>query len=709
MQNSSLGETVNTSWTPVKTSAIALALCAAFGVPAPAFAGGQATAAANTAANSAQSKPADAAPANVTLRPGDDFFAWANGGWLAKTEIPADRSGWGAMASLAEETNQRIVKLIEAAGKDRNASGEVRKVGDYYAAYMNEAAIEGKGAAPLKPQLDSIAAIKDKAGLTRALGESLRADVDPLNNTDFATENVFGLWVAQGLHDTTRNMPYLLQGGLGMPDRAYYLDGSERMAGLRSQYQKHIAALLKMVGHGKTQSDAEARAAKVFALEVDIANGHATRAESVDVLKADNTWTPKDFAANAPGLDWNAFFKAAQLDDQQKFIVWHPSAMKGTAALVESIDLDTWKDWLAFHRINQMANVLPKAFVDARFDFYGKALSGTPQQSVRWKRALGATNEAMEEAVGKLYVDKYFPAENKARLQQMVANIVDAFGKRIDKLDWMAPATRAQAREKLKTLYVGVGYPDRWKSYAGLKVSANDAYGNALRAEQFHYKAEIGKLHARPDRTEWAMPPQLVNAVNLPLQNALNFPAAILQPPFFDPKAPDAANYGSIGAIIGHEISHSFDDQGAQFDAQGRLRDWWTKEDMEHFKAASSKLVAQYNAYKPFPDLAVNGQLTLSENLADLAGLAAAYDAYRAAGGKNANEESDRAFFTGYASSWRNKAREAAERRGILTDGHAPPRYRTATVRNLDAWYKAFDVQPGQSLYLPPEQRVRVW
>jgi endothelin-converting enzyme/putative endopeptidase len=356
-----------------------------------------------------------------------------------------------------------------------------------------------------------------------------------------------------------------------------------------------------------------------------------------------------------------------------------------------------------------MANVLPKAFVDQRFDFYGKALSGTPQQAVRWKRALGATNEAMDDAVGKLYVAKYFPADNKAQLQRMVANIVAAFGKRIDKLDWMAPATRAQAKEKLKTLYVGVGYPDKWKSYVGLKVDPKDAFGNALRAEAFHASQELAKLHTKPDRTEWSMPPQLVNAVNLPLQNALNFPAAILQPPFFDPKAPDAVNYGAIGAIIGHEISHSFDDQGSQFDAQGRLRDWWTKDDMEHFKAASHKLVEQYNAYKPYQDLAVNGQLTLSENLADLAGLEASYDAYRAAAGKNATQETDRQFFTGYAQSWRTKAREAAERRGILTDGHAPPRYRTATVRNLDAWYKAFDVQPGQALYLPPDERVRVW
>jgi endothelin-converting enzyme/putative endopeptidase len=693
-----------------RTAAV-LALIGSIGVAAAPVAIGQTSGQATgqpagqaDAAGKPQSAPQTNGTANATLRPGDDFFAWANGQWLSKTEIPADRSRWGAMDSLAEDTNQRIVKLIEEAGKDKNASPEARKVADFYGAYMNEAGIEAKGTAPLKPALDKIAAIKDKAALTRALGESLRADVDPLNATDFFTENVFGLWVAQGLHDTAHHMPYLLQGGLGMPDRAYYLDNNERMAGLRTKYQQHIAAMLKLAGF----NDAEARAAKVFALEVDIANSHATRADSAEVQKADNTWTRKDFAANAPGMDWNAFFKAARLADQDKFIVWHPTAVKGAAALVGKIDLATWKDWLAFHSINQRANLLPKAFADQRFAFYGKDLSGTPQQSVRWKRALAATNEAMDEAVGKLYVAKYFPAENKARLQQMVSNIVDAFSKRVDKLDWMAPATRAQAKEKLKTLYVGVGYPDKWKSYAGLKVAANDAFGNAVRAEQFHYAEEIAKLHHKPDRTEWAMPPQLVNAVNLPLQNALNFPAAILQPPFFDPKASDATNYGSIGAIIGHEISHSFDDQGAQFDAQGRLRDWWTKEDLEHFKTASSKLVAQYSAYKPFTDLNVNGQLTLSENLADLAGLAASYDAYRAAA-KNANEESDRQFFIGYAQSWRTKAREASERRGILTDGHAPPQYRTATVRNMDAWYKAFNVQPGQSLYLPPEERVRVW
>jgi endothelin-converting enzyme/putative endopeptidase len=693
---------MKTRWTPIKT-AITLALCGASLAFATVHAAGQ-QAPAKPAEKQAET-PAEK-QAGMTVLPGDDFFAWANADWLSTTEIPADRSSWGAMGQLAEDTNQRIARLIEALANEKGLGAEARKVSDFYSAYMNEAAIEQKGVAPLKPILAKIDAIKDKASLVRALGESLRADVDPLNNTNFFTENLFGLWVSPGLDDPSHNAPYILQGGLGMPDRAYYLDESQRMADLRDKYKKHIAAMLRLRGY----ADADARAEKIFALETAIAQTHATREVSADVIKANNAWSMKDFSAKAPGIDWRAFFKAAGLSDQQMFIVWHPTAVKGEASLVGKTDLATWKDYLAFHRINHFAGVLPKAFADQRFDFYGKALTGTPQQSLRWKRALAATNEALDEAVGKIYVATYFPAESKTRVQQMVSNIIAAFDKRIDKLDWMAPATRAQAKEKLKTLYVGVGYPDHWKSYDALAVSPTDAFANAVHAEDFHYAHEIGKLHSKPNKTEWSMPPQLVNAVNLPLQNALNFPAAILQQPFFDPRASDAANYGSIGAIIGHEISHSFDDQGSQFDAQGRLRDWWTKQDAEHFKEASQKLAAQYSAYKPFPDLNVNGQQTLSENLADLAGLAAAYDAFHAsAGDKGATQDEDRQFFTGYAHSWRTKMREAAERRGILTDGHAPPEYRTATVRNLDAWYKAFNVQPGQALYLAPEQRVRVW
>jgi predicted metalloendopeptidase len=688
---------MKTRWTHTKT-AVVLALCGSTLVH------GFAAAQEAGQVKAPIEKPAPTRSTNMTVLPGDDFFTWANGDWLAKTEIPADRGSWSAMGALAEDTNARIAKMIEELGPDKNASGDARKVADFYAAYMDEAGIDKRGLAPIQPMLKSIAGIKDKAALVRALGGTIRADVDPLNATNFFTENLFGLWIAPGLTDPSHNMPYLLQGGLGLPDRAYYLENNARMAELRTKYQQHIAAMLKLAGMDRSDE----RAARVFELELALAQTHATREQSADIQKSNNVWTLKDFSTKAPGIDWAAFFKGAGLSGQERFQVYHPSAITGAAKLLAHADVATWRDYLAFHKLNQYASLLPKAFADQRFEFNGKTLSGTPQQSARWKRALGATNAAMDEAVGKIYVSRYFPAENKARVQAMVANIIDAFSRRIDKLEWMAPATRAQAQAKVKSLYVGIGYPEKWKSYDGLRVVAGDAFGNAIRAEEYHYQQELAKLKRKPERTEWAMPPQLVNAVNLPLQNALNFPAAILQPPFFDPKASDAANYGAIGSIIGHEISHSFDDQGAQFDAQGRLRDWWTKEDMEHFKAASAKLVAQYSAYKPFPDLAVNGQLTLSENLADLAGLQAAYDAFKTTpAGKS--PESDREFFRGFAQGWRSKAREASLRRGVLTDGHAPAQYRTYIVRNLDAWYKAFDVKPGQSLYLAPQERVKIW
>ncbi len=684
---------MKTSWTPIKT-AVALALCGAFAL-APAGAAEQ-----GAAASVAPAKPAAA------MLPGDDFYAWANGEWMASTEIPVDRGSWGSMAVLAEDSNARIVKLIQDAAADKASKGETRKVADFYTAYMNEAAIESAGLNALKPRLDRIGAIEDRAALSRVLGEFLRADVDPLNATNFNTPNLFGVWINQGLTEPTRNVPYFLQGGIGLPDRAYYLDNSPKMAELRTQYQQYIGAMLRQAGY----DNADARAAKIFALESELAQSHATREESADIQKANNPWSMKDFAAKAPGMDWKAFMQGARLDKQDRFIAYHPGALKGAAQQVAATDLATWKDYLAFHSLNQFASTLPKAYSDLRFEFYGKRLTGSPQQSARWKRALAATNGAMDEAVGKMYVARYFSASDKARVQKMVADIKLAFERRIDKLDWMAPSTRAQAKDKVRTMYVGVGYPDDWKTYEGLQVSPSDALGNVLRAQEFHYGQQLAKLKQKPKKTDWAMPPQLVNAVNLPLQNALNFPAAILQAPFYDPKAPDAQNYGAIGSVIGHEISHSFDDMGAQFDAQGRLRDWWTKEDLAHFKTASQKLVEQYNTYKPFDDLAINGQLTLSENLSDLAGLAAAYDAFKASpSGKGTGVEADRAFFTGFAQGWRSKMREASMRRTVLTDGHSPGQYRTYTVRNLDAWYKAFDVQPGQKLYLAPEGRVRVW
>ena len=676
--------------TPLKL-ALTLAFCgAAFGL-APAIA-----------------QQASPAPSSTTQTaaplPGDDFFGHVNAEWLAKTQIPADKGSWGAGSALGDATNERIVKLIEETAAP-SPTGDTRRVTDFYRSYMDEAGIEAQGLKSLKPELEKIDAIKDKAALVRALGASVRADVDPLNATNFFTENLFGIWIAQGLTDPDRYTPYILQGGLGMPDRAYYLDDNQRMHQLRTAYQAHIAAMLKLAGY----SEPETRAARVYELERKLAQAHATREDSANIQKANNTWTMRDFAAKAPGMDWRAFFRAAGLGKQNKFIVYHPTAITGGAALVNEMPLQAWKDFLAFHTVNHFGSYLPKAFVDQRFEFYGKTLNGTPQLSPRWKRGLGAVNNAVPDAAGKMYVERYFPAEAKARLQTMVANIVDAFRKRVDALEWMAPSTRKEALAKLDVLYVGVGYPDKWTSYEGLEIKPDDAMGNALRAEKFHYRQQLAKLGKKVDSKEWCMPPHIVNAVNMPMQNALNFPAAILQPPFFDMKASDAHNYGAIGSVIGHEISHSFDDTGAQFDSKGRLRDWWTKEDGEHFKKAAAKLVAQYDAYEAFPDLKLNGTLTLSENLADLAGLAAALDAYHASLGGKATAAQDREFFSGFASSWANKSRDASLRNQVMTDGHSPAKWRTYTVRNLDTWYQAYDVKPGQKLYLAPEQRVRVW
>ena len=530
------------------------------------------------------------------------------------------------------------------------------------------------------------------------------------NNTHLHTGNILGLWVAQDLDEPAKYSPFLVQGGLGMPDREYYLDPSPRMADIRSKYQAHIAAVLKLA----RAADAEAKAARIFDLEQAIARTHWSRADTEDVARGNNHWARQDFEKNAPGLDWTAFFAAAGLGDQPVFVVWQPSAVTGISALVASQPLETWKDYLAFRAIEHASAFLPKAFGDEAFAFYGRGLTGTPKQRDRWKRAVDATNAALGEAVGKLYAARYFPPSEKARAQEMVRNLMEAFRQRIDRLDWMAPETRARAKAKLATLTVGVGYPDKWRDYSGLEIVRGDALGNAERAALFEYKRNLKKLGQPIDRGEWVMTPQTVNAVNLPVMNAMNFPAAILQPPYFDPGRTAAMNYGAIGATIGHEISHSFDDQGALFDETGRLHNWWTKEDLAHFQAAAAELVKQYDGYRPFPDLAVNGKQTLSENIADVAGLAAAYDAYRLSlGGKPAPAvqglSGDQQFFLAFTQAWRQKIREPALRQRILTDGHAPAQYRGETVRNLDAWYAAFDVKPGEKLYLSPSERVRVW
>jgi putative endopeptidase len=646
-----------------------------------------------------------------SVKPGDDFYRYANGGWVKRTEIPPDRGRIGVFSTLGDLSNERTQGLVEEAVKANAAAGSnTRKIADLYSSYMDEAGIEARGLTPLRPNLEAIAAIKDKHELARALGETLRADVDALNNTNFHTANLFGLWVAPGFNDSDHYAAYLMQGGVEMPDREYYLSDNNRMRQLRTQYQAHVAAMLKLAG----LNDAEARAQGVVELEHAIAEKHLSLAENEDIQKANNSWTQADFPVKAPGLDWAEYFSAAGLSNETTFIVWQPGAFVGESALVASTPLDTWKDWLAFHLIEAYSPVLPKALADEHFAFFGKILLGTPEQRPRWQRGVDQVNTLLGDAIGQVYAQRYFSPEAKAQADAMVVNIIAAFRRRIDALQWMNPATKAEAQAKLTTLYVGIGYPEKWHDYSALEIRAGDMFGNLWRGRLFDYHHDVARLGQSVDRKEWSMHPQTVNAVNLPLQNAISFPAAVLQPPFFDPEAPAAVNYGAIGSIMGHEISHTFDTEGSAFDSKGRVRDWWTPSDFAHFKAATARLAAQYDSYKPFPDLSVNGKQTLGENIADNGGITASYDAYRASLAGNPAPiqdgfSGDQQFFIAFGQNWASKSREDTLRQQVMTDPHAPAEFRAAEVRNVDAWYAGFNVQAGEKLYLAPPDRVQIW
>jgi endothelin-converting enzyme/putative endopeptidase len=644
---------------------------------------------------------------DTSVRPGDEFYLYANGTWEKNTQIRPDRASESPASDIYDQHEQKLRDLIETAAKSQDPDS--RRIADLFHSYMDESAIEAAGLKPLQPHLQAIAAISDKHQLARALGETLRADEDALNNTNFHSSNLFGMWVAPGFDDSDHYHAYLLQGGLVLPDREYYLSDSAAMREIRAKYEQHVTAILKLAGF----EDSENRAKRIVALEHAIAQTHWTLAEDNDVHKANNIWKTADFASKAPGLDWTEYFRAAGLDKQAVFYVWQPSAFTGESALVASTPLEDWKDWLAFHIVEQYASVLPKALADEEFAFWGKTLSGVSAQQPRWKRAVAVTNAHLPSELGHLYVERYFPPEVKTQVQAMVANLIAVYRKRLEGITWMAPATKSQAIAKLDALYVGIGYPDKWdeESY---EVKPDDIVGNLWRSRMAKYQRERALIGTVVDRKRWCMSPQTINAVNLPLQNSLNFPAAILQPPSFDAHAPAAANYGAIGAVIGHEISHTFDSEGSAFDSKGRLRNWWTKDDYAHFNAVAQRLVEQYDSYKPFPDLALKGKQTLAENIADDAGLAAAYDAYKASlHGKTAPEHNgfngDQQFYIAFAQSWAGKLRPSALRNEVLTDTHSPNHWRVFEVRNQDPWYKAFDVKPGENLYLAPKDRVQIW
>jgi putative endopeptidase len=648
---------------------------------------------------------------NPAVKPGADFFLYANGAWYDKAEIAADRADAGVWLRLTEEIEKRTTTLLEEAAHATAPPGSsLRKLGDFYAAFMDEGAIEARGLAPVAPELARIAKISDSRSLAAYLGAELRADVDALNSGDIHTDRLFGVYVDGDLNDPSKNAAYLMQGGLGMPDRSYYLDDTPAMARHRARYEEHLAAMLKLA----KVADGEAKAKAAVALERRIAQAHVTRADAEDVSKANNPWPRAEFGKRAPGLDWDTYLRAAGLDKVDTIVVWMPGAVTGEAALARSVPLADWRAYLTARAIDRHGSLLPRAFYEERFAFYQTELRGVPTKPPRTRRAVDLMNGALPEQVGREYVKRWFSPQSKQAIEQMVSNLVSTFSRRIDALSWMSEATKAKAKEKLTTLRVGIGYPDTWTDDAALTVARDDAYGNVERAEVWDSRRRVASIGQPLDRAHWEMPAQVVNAQNLPIRNALTFPAGILVAPFFDPASTAAANYGAIGAVIGHEISHSFDDQGAKFDAAGRFVNWWTPDDHVHFEASGAALAAQFSTYKPFPDASVDGKLTLSENLADLAGIAAAYDAWRASlGGAPAPTQDgltgDQQFFLANAQSWQEKHREAAARMRLTTDTHAPPRYRVLTVRNLDAWYPAFGVTQGEPLFLAPGDRVRVW
>lgn len=631
---------------------------------------------------------ADTQAVDASVRPGDDFDGYANGVWLKTTPMPEGRSTYDTTAMLRLEAGRRIRDLVTRAA-DAPDSERARRVGDFHASWMDATAIEARGLQPLSGELAAIAAIGDRTALSAWLGGALRLD----DGSNSRTDGLFGVWIHQGFHDA-RHAAHLVQGGLGLPAEDY-LDPAK--AAERGVYLAHVAAVLNLAGFDRP----DIRAARVMALETALAGTHAPRAHTDDVFRTDNPWRRADFAAQAPGMDWAAWFKASGLDRQDEIIVWQPSAVTGAAALVGGQPLEAWKDYLAFHLIEHYAAALPRAFGGAAPD--------------RAQQATDATTAALGQDIGQLYVERYFPPEAKAAALAMMENIRTAFRARIAAVDWMSPTVREMALAKLETLNVGVGYPNEWIDYSGLVVRRDDALGNMRRAEAFAYRRDLAKLGQPVDPAEWTLLlPQWPGAVLHFSPNAMQFSAGLLQSPYFDPQGDAASNYGSAGAGMAHEISHTFDELGSTYDAEGRLLRWWTPEDLARYRAASAPMAAQLAAYCLEPDLCVNGQQVVAETTADLAGLLAAYDAYRLslAGRPDTVKDGltgDQRFFLSFARRWRRLQTDSALRRQFATDNHAPGPYRAATVRNLENWHAAWDVKPGDALWLEPDERVRIW
>ena len=687
---------------PLLAASTALAACASNGASSAKLSAGtpSAVAAEAPAAPPEAERPQigtfgfDEAGMERGVAPGENFYRFANGTWAKNTPIPSDRSNYGMFTLLDDLSRQRTREILDEVKDDPGS-----KIGNAYSAYLDESAIESRGLAPIEPWLGQIRGLKSKSGYAALAAAADRNGVP----------GPVGGYVGQDDKDPETYAYTLFQAGLGMPDRDYYLSQDPKLAQTRAAYLTHLTNVLTLAG----EPDAAARAKAILAFETEIAKAHWTRVESRDATKTYNKMSLAALAKSAPGFDFPAYARGvgANVSD---LIVNQPSAVKGIAAAIGRAPLQVLKDQLIVRSLDNYSEYLPAKFDKESFAFYGTVLSGTPEQEPRWKRGVTFVTNALSDEVSQIYVQRHFPPETKAAADKLVRNVIAAMDRRIDQLEWMAPATKTAAHAKLAAFTPKIGYPDRWRDFSGLEIRRDDPLGNALRSANFEHEYGVGKLGRPIYRWEWGMTPMEINAYANFGMVEIVFPAAILQPPFFDPKADDAVNYGGIGAVIGHELSHHFDDQGAKYNREGRLVDWWTPQDVSNFESRLASLGSQYDAYEPLPGMHVQGKLTMGENVADLAGLTVAYDAYRASlGGAEPRVidgfTGDQRFYLGWAQVWRRNYREANLRQRLLTDPHSPSEQRVAVVRNLDPWYQAFSVKPGQALYVAPAQRVRIW
>ncbi|MBV8467398.1 MAG: M13 family metallopeptidase [Burkholderiales bacterium] len=646
----------------------------------------------------------DAAPA---ARPQDDLFQSVNGEWLRATPIPDDKGEYGSFLELRDKSDAQVRAIVEQLAATPQAKGTVaQKVADLYASYLDTNKIDKAGLAPLAPRLAQIDAIKTTQDFARWMG-SVQGEL----------ETPVGFGVMSDFKNPELNMSFVFQGGLGLPDRDYYLKLDDKeFAKARTAYQDYLLTLVKLANLSKgDQVKAMAMVQRVMALETKIAEVQWSRVDNRDPAKLYNPMSIDELASKAPGLDWKAFQASAGLASQHDLVVAQPSAAVGIAKLMTEVPLADWKVYAKLHLLDDKAQMLPQAWRDANFAFHGTALTGTKAPRPRWQKSIAKLNEGLGEAVGQLYVEKNFPPENKARMVALVGNLLATYKDSIDKLSWMSDATKKQAQEKLALYTTKIGYPDTWRDYSKLNIMRGDVLGNDLRVARFEWARQVAKAGKPVDHKEWGMTPQTVNAEYNPLNNDITFPAAILQPPFFDMSRDDAYNYGAIGAVIGHEISHGFDDEGSQFDGHGKLSNWWTDEDRKAFNELGARLVAQFDGYEPLPGHHVNGKLTLGENIADLSGLQISYKAYlRSLGGKapetiNGMTAGQR-FFVGWAEAWRSKERDENLLKDITSNPHAPDWIRAnGAAINSDAFQAAFDLKPGDKMYKPEADRVRIW